>query len=212
MNQSQSTIEVPPEQVVFLREQVLSPLTLDEIGDLMGVSRSTFSDWMQKGISGDSTYLDRYEHLEHYIEKKGARAVMEGRIVPILRGWQSGWRCRVLVQNDEKFVQCRSRRMMDEKFCYEHLEKIKNKGAMYLTVDGDIPGFRSRRGFHGEDRSYPPLLERCSAICYGGNKCLFVGMLDGGLCPKHRKKLERLGKLQVLNKDLAETVYAEAAG
>lgn len=202
-------IEVPPEQVRFLREEVLGPLPTTQVADLLGVCRGTLYLWMKEGIGIKATALRRYKALEEAIEQNGARAIMEGRIIPVEgMAWKSQWRCAVLVPRGKKFVRCRHRRMVGERFCFKHLEEIKQKGAMYMTIDGDIPGFRERRGFRGKEHGYPQTPQRCTALTYGGIRCIYVGKLVNGLCSKHVRIL-REGNVHVLKEGVVETRYAE---
>jgi len=198
----QKEIEVPSAHVRFLVEEVLGPLSLSQIGDLMGVTKGVVHLWMNEGIHSTAYGLPRYRALEQAIEKKGARAVMSGRIEPVGElGWKSSWRCAALIDRGGRYSRCQSRRLVGGRFCHKHADEIKH-GAMYATSDGDVSGFWDGRGRRGDYN--PELPERCRGISYGGFRCRFVGKLEDGLCRKHLAEMKKNGSIVVLNDRIAE--------
>ena len=201
---SKAKIEVLPENVKFLREEILAPLTAREIADLMHVSRITLYNWMKDGIASDAPGLQRYYLLEKYIEKHVSRSVMEGKIVPLTdMPPKIDRRCTILEPRKEKFSRCRYSRVIGSKFCKMHSDKIRILGAVFLTLDGDIVGMRKNQHMHGK------LPKRCKAYTYGGYRCVYAGKLRDGLCPNHFRELESRGKVTVMENGLAVKRYAE---
>jgi len=196
-------LQVHAENVCFLRQEVLRPLTNKEVAGLMNVSPYILSKWMKAGIYHDDKKLANYHALEAYIETHGAKSVMESGMIA-MPGMEDGMdrRCNVLVETNGRYSRCGYTRMVGSELCAMHKEKVEIYGAVYLTLDGNLAARKLSHFGKG------PSAKRCIAYCHGGQRCMFAGDLKGGLCRVHLKELEMFGKISVCRENLTETRYA----